>query len=152
MLALALACTLLPAADPKPAPNPRQVAEQYLAAALADKPDDAVKLAEEGKSPARPDSVKKLKELIGANALALPTVLFSDKNAYALAVSAPIKLAKPQPDGSDRGCLLFTLKQTKDGTWLVKDVDLRSADEAATRVKEAKKAHDDAKELPPTKS
>jgi hypothetical protein len=143
MFALVLALTI-PTADPQP--NPRQVAEKYLAAALAGKPDDAVKLAEEGKSPAKPESVKKLKEIINANTLALPQVVFSDKGNYALAVSDPIKLPKPLPDGTDRGCLLLTLKKTKDG-WLIKDIDLRSADEAATRIKDAKKNYDDAKEI-----
>ena len=132
MFALTLALTFLPAAAPKL--NPRQVAEGYLAAALAGKPDDAVKFAEAGKSPAKPESVMKFKELIGADAIALPTVLFSDKNGYALAVSNAIKLPKALPDGTDRGCLLFTLKKTKDGVWLIKDIDLRSADEAAMRV------------------
>ncbi len=150
MFMLTLAITFLSAADPKL--NPRQVAEGYVAAALAGKPVDAVRFAEDGKSPAKPESVKKLREVINANALALPTVLFRDKNGYALAVSEPIKLPKPLPDGTDRGCLLFTLKKSKDGVWLIKDIDVRSVDEAATRVKEAKNAHDDAKEIAPTKS
>lgn len=152
MFALALALSFGTAADPNPPLNPRQVAEAYLAAALADKPDDAAKLVEEGKSPAKPENVKKLKELVGANALALPTVLVSDKGGYALAVSDAIKLPKARPDGADRGCLLLTLKKTKDGPWLLKDIDVRSADEAAARVKDAKEKYDDAKELPATKA
>jgi hypothetical protein len=47
---------------------------------------------------------------------------------------------------------LLTLRKTKDGGWLIKDIDLRPADEAATRIKDAKKKYDDAKEIAPTKS
>lgn len=152
MLALTFVLALGTAADPKPVLNPRQVAESYVAAALAGKYDDATKFAEDGKSTAKPESARKLKEYIKADALALPTVLISDKGNYALAVSDIIKLPKPRPDGAEHGCLLFALKKTKDGKWVLKDIDVRSANEAATLVKEMKKAYDDAKELPSTKS
>src|SRR3954471_6186162 len=97
MLALTLLLSLPPAADPKPV-NPRQVAEAYLAAALAGKPEDAAKFAEEGKSPSRPESVKELRKVVAATQLALPTVLFSDKKGFALAVSDEIKFAPPVND------------------------------------------------------
>ena len=53
MLALTLSLALLPAADPKKPPNPRQVAEKFLATALSGKPEEAVKFAEAGKAPSR---------------------------------------------------------------------------------------------------
>lgn len=152
MLALTLALTLFPTADPKQPPNPRQVAEKYLAAALSGKSDDAVKFAKEGKSPAKPKTVSKLAELVGAKKLALPTVLLSDKKGYAIAVSEEFPYTKKMPDGAERGVLCITLEKNKDGVWLVKDLDLRSATEAAELLKKAKKLFEDGKELPPTKS
>ncbi|MDY3561034.1 hypothetical protein R5W23_002293 [Gemmata sp. JC673] len=152
MLALVCVFALTPAADPKPTPNPRQVAEGYVAAALAGQFDDAVKLAEEGKSPAKPESAKKLKELIAAKSLGLPTVLISDKHGYAMAVSDPIGLPEKAPAGADRRCLIFTLKKTKDGKWVLKDIDLSTVDKAETLVKELKTRDPDAKPIPATKS
>jgi hypothetical protein len=114
--------------------------------------DDAVKLAEPEKSPANPDKVRKLKTALNVKELALPTVLFSADKGYALAVSEEIKLPQEKPTDPARGVLLITLRKNKDGAWLVRDIDVRSAEEAAKRIEDAKKAFADAKELPPTKS
>lgn len=149
MLALALAVAL--AADPK-SPDPRQVAEKYLAAVFADKVDAAVKLAEPEKSSADPDKIRRLKAGLDIKAPALPTVLFSDDKGYALAVSEEVKLPQKKPTDPARGVLLIAVRKNTDGEWRVRDVDVRSAEEAAKRVEEAKKAFADAKELPPTKS
>lgn|GEM_PF-6511318 len=152
MLTLTLVLALLPAGDPKQPLNPRQVAEKYLAAALAGRSDDAVKFAKEGKSPAKPATAKKLAELVGANKLTLPTVLLSDKKGYAIAVSEEFQYSKKLPDGSERGVLRITLEKSKDGVWLVKDLDVGPATEAAELLKKAKKLFEDGKELLPTKS
>lgn len=146
MLALSLALVLAPASDPKDTPNPRQVAESYLAAALAGKPDDAVKFAEAEKSPAKPENVTKLKERIALDKLALETVIVSEKKGYALAVSAKLKF--PKVGGDAR--LLFTLKQVK-GAWVVKDIDVRESAEGEKRIADAKALYEDAKELPAKK-
>lgn len=151
MLALALAVALAPAADPK-SPDPRQVAEKYLAAVFADKVDAAVKLAEPEKSPADPDKIRRLKAGLDVKTLAIPTVIFSDDKGYALAVSEEVKLPQKKPTDPARGVLLVAVRKTKDGAWRVRDVDVLSAAEAAKRIEEAKKAFADAKELPPTKS
>ena len=152
MLALVCALALVTATDPKPTPNPRQVVERYLSAALAGKFDAAVTFVAEGNKFAEPENARKLKELITAKSLALPTVLVSDKRGYAMAVSAPVALPEEPSGGADRGCLIFTLKKAKDGKWVLKDIGVRSADEAAKRVKELKKADANAKGLPATKS
>lgn len=152
MLALSLALPLLPAADPKGLPNPRQVAEKYLALALADKPEEAAKLGQEGKSTARPEKVREIKQVLKAEKLALLTVLVSEKKGYALAVSEEVKFPRKGSGPPESGVLIVTLVKNKDGTWQVKDIDARDRKEAEKRVEEAKKRYDDAKELPPTKA
>ena len=152
MFALTLALALLPSADPKDSPNPRQVAEKYLAAALADKPEDAVKLAEPGKSTGNPDKVKKFKAGIGVERLALPMVFYSDKKGFALAVSEEIKFPQKKPTDLDRGVIVVTLKRNKDGVWQVNDLDARTSKDAEGLLEKAKKLVEDGKELPSPKS
>src|SRR4051812_24437780 len=88
-------------ADPKPTPDARAIVEQYVAAALGGKTDDAAKLAVEGQSPSKPKRIEEFKELIGKDKLALTTVLASDGKKSALAVSDSVKLTKANPDGTD---------------------------------------------------
>jgi hypothetical protein len=151
MLALTLALAL-PAAGPKPVPNPRQVTEKYVAALLADKPDDAVRLAVEGTASANPDKVRKYRAALGVAKLAFPTVLFSAEKGVALVVSEEIPFPKTDNNDLDRGVVLITLKKNKDGVWQVKDVDARKKDEADALLKKARELLKDAKDLPPTKS
>ena len=151
MLALAVSLVLIPTADEKVQPNPRQVVEKYLAAALADKPDEAIKYALEGRSTAKPETIRKLREIVAGQKLALPTVLFSDKKGYALAVTDEIAVPK-EANQANRGVLVFTLKKNADGVWQVKDIDIRGAKEAEEEVKKAKKLFEDGKEIPPSKS
>ena len=92
----------------------RAVAEQYVAAALGGKADDAAKLAAEGQSPSKPKKIEEFKELVGKDKLALATVLASDGKKYALAVSDAVKLAKPNPAGQDAGVLVFVLVKRGD--------------------------------------
>jgi hypothetical protein len=152
MFALTLSLALLPAAGPKEAPNPRQVAEKFLALALADKPEEAARLGQEGQGPSRPQKVKEIKRELGVERLALPTVLVSEKKGYAMAVSDEVKFPKNKPTEPQSGVLILTLKKDKDGAWRVKDIDARGKKEAEKRAGEVKKNYDDAKELPPTKS
>ncbi len=151
MFALTLSLALLPSAAPKDPLNPRQVAEKYLAAALADKPEEAVKFAEDGKSTGNPEKVRKFKAVIGVEKLPLPTVFFSDKKGFALAVSDEIPFPKKAGD-LDRGVIVITLKKNKDGVWQVNDLDARSSKDAMGLLEKAKKLVDDGKELPSPKS
>lgn len=152
MFALSLALALLPAAGPKEAPNPRQVAEKFITLALADKPEEAAKLGREGKSPSRPEKVREIKKVTGAEKLALPRVLVSEKMGYALAVSEEAKFPRKGSGAPEGGVIVLTLKRNKDGAWRVNDIDARGKKEAEALVEKAKKAFEDAKELPPTKS
>ena len=65
----------------------RAVAEQYVAAALEGKTDDAMKLAAEGQSASKPKKIEEFKELVGKDKLPRATVLASDTKKYALAVT-----------------------------------------------------------------
>lgn len=151
MFALAFSLALAPVGDPRTQLNPRQAAEKYLAAALADKPEEAIKFAVPEKAAADPAEVRKLK-VFDATKIALPTVVASDKKGYALAVSEEIKFPQKKPTDPARGVLIVKLQKNKDGVWQVRDLDARPAEEAAKRVKEAKEVFEDAKELPPMKS
>ncbi|QJW96550.1 hypothetical protein [Frigoriglobus tundricola] len=152
MFALVASLVLFPTADEKVQPNPRQVAEKYLAAALADKPEEAIPLALEGRSTAEPETIKKLREVVAGQKLSLPTVLFSDKKGYALAVSDEIAVPEGANQANNRGVLVFTLKKNAGGAWLVKDIDVRGAKATEEEVKKAKKLFEDGKEIPPSKS
>jgi hypothetical protein len=152
MFALSLSLALLPVADQKESPDARQVAEKFLALALAGKPEEAAKLGREGQGPSRPEKVREIKKATGVARLALPTVLVSEKKGYALAVSEEVKFPTTKPGEPQSGVIILTLKKNKDGAWRVKDIDARDTKEAAKRVEEAKKKFADAKELPPTKS
>ena len=133
-------------------PDARAVAEQYVAAALAGKTDDAVKLAAEGQSTAKPKKIEEFKDGVGKDKLALPTVLFSDAKKYALAVSDPLKLTKANPDGTQpEGVLVFVLVKRGDD-WRVKDIDFRDTEKAKKLVEDMKKLMPDATELKPKKA
>ncbi len=152
MFALALSLVLVPTADEKAQPNPRQVTEKYLAAAIAGKPEEAIQFAAEGRSTAKPETIKKLQEVVGGQKLSLPTVLFSDKKGYALAVSDEIPVPEEANQANNRGVLVFTLKKNTNGAWQVKDIDIRGAKAIEEEVKKAKKLFEDGKEIPPSKS
>lgn len=133
------------------APDARAVAEQYVAAALAGKTDDAAKLAAEGQSPAKPKKIEEFKAIVGKDKLALPTVFASDGKKYALAVSDPLKLTKANPDGTQpEGVLVFVLVKRGDD-WRVKDIDFREPEKAKKLVEDMKKFMPDAAELKPKK-
>jgi hypothetical protein len=133
---------------PQPATDARSVAEQYVAAALSGKTDDAVKLAVEGQSTAKPKKIEELKEAIGKDKLLLPTVYFSDAKKYALAVSDSVKVNDPK--GAQEGVLVFVLVKRDDG-WRVKDIDFRDAAKAKKLVEDMQKLMPDAMELKPKK-
>lgn len=152
MFALSLSLALLPAAGPKGPANPRQVAEKFLALALADKPEEAAKLGLAGKSPSRAEKVGEIKKATGAEKLSLPTVLFSEKEGHALAVSEEVQFPNNKPDRPRSGVIILTLQKDKAGAWKVKDIDARAKKEADGLLEKAKKAFEDPKELPPTKS
>jgi hypothetical protein len=152
MLALALSLVLAPAAAPKEALNPRQVAERYVAATLSGKAEDAIKFAQDGKSTGNPKKVREFKDGIGVGKLALPKVYFSDKKGYALAVSEEINFPQEKPNDLARGVIIVTLKRNKDGVWQVNDLDSRTAKDAARLLEKAAKALDDWKEIPNPKS
>src|SRR5262249_37766414 len=97
----------------------RQVAEAYVAAALLANAAEAAALAEPGQSPAGKERIQEFKELVGAKALKLVSVHATDTQGRALAVSEPVRLTKANPNGQDKGALLFTLKKV-DGKWLVR--------------------------------
>jgi hypothetical protein len=149
-LAATLLLTAPAAAGPKPE-NPRQVAEAYVAASLAGKPDDAAALGAEGTSPAKPKSADKLKAVVGKDRLPVATVTVSEAGGYALAVTGPFKVANAKPGRPETGCLVFTLTKTKDG-WRVKDLDLRSEEDAKKQLEAVPGLYPDAKEIPAAKS
>ena len=127
-------------------PTPREIAEQYLAAALNDKPDEAVKLALDGTSPARVKSAEEVKKLVVTTSLPMPMVVVSAAKKEALAVTGTFKRAKAGPDGEEVGVLVLTVRQTDKG-WRVKDIDVRSEARAKDIVAAFKKANTDAKEI-----
>jgi hypothetical protein len=131
-------------------PTAREVAEQYLAAALAEKPDDAVKLAVAGQSPSRVKTAEEVKKVVGTASLPMPTVVASVAKKEAIAVTGPFKMPKANADGNDVGVLVLTLKQTDDG-WRVKDIDFRTETRAKEVVAAFKKANADAAEIPAKK-
>lgn len=132
-------------------PDARAVAERYVAAALAGKTDDAAKLAVEDQSTAKPKKIEEFKDAVGKDKLALPTVFASDAKKYALAVSAPLKLAKANPDGTQvEGVLVFVLVKRGDD-WRVKDIDVREPEKAKKLVEDMKRLMPDAAELKPKK-
>jgi hypothetical protein len=110
-------------------PNARTIIEQYVAAALNGKVDDAVGLAVEGQSPAKKEKVKEFKAWVDAKTVKLPTVWSDDKKGQAIAVSEEVKVTKPQPDGQDKGYLVFALIKSGD-KWRVKDIDFRNEEKA----------------------
>jgi RNA polymerase sigma factor (sigma-70 family) len=135
-------------ADEKPDDAPRATVERYVSAALAGKADEAVKLAVQGASPQSPARKKRVAELatrVKARAIRFPT-LYADAEE-AIAVSEEVRLTKGQPDGTDRGFLVFAVVKS-GGRWLVKDIDFRSAEGAKGKVEKFKKKHPDARSVP----
>jgi hypothetical protein len=147
VVAVVLAFSTVAFADDKPAADPRAAVERYVAAALVGKVDDAVKLAVEGQSPSKKDKVEEFKMMVDAKAVKLPTVFFSAVNGQAIAVSEEVKITKANPDGRDKGHLVFGLVKSGDN-WLVKDIDFRTEEKAKDQIEKFKTKHPDAKELP----
>jgi hypothetical protein len=148
MSAVVLAFSTVASADDKPAADPRAVAEQYVAAALAGKADDAVKLAVEGQSPSRKDKIEELKASVEAKAVKLPTVFVGAAKGQAIAASEAFKITKANADGLGKGHLVFSLVKSGD-KWLVKDIDFRDEEKAKDQVEKFKTKHPDAKESQP---
>lgn len=147
VVAAVLVLSTVAVADDKPAADPRAVVEGYVVAALAGKADDAVKLAVEGQSPSRKDQVEEFKALVDAKTVKLPTVFVGAAKGRAIAVSEEVKITKANPDGRDKGHLVFALVKSGD-KWLVKDIDFRTEEKAKEQVEEFKKKNPDSKELP----
>lgn len=147
--AVALAFGGTSPADEKKAeePNARQIVEQYVAAALAGKTEDAAALARPGQSPSNPERIAEFKTIVNVKALKFPSVLSSEKKSEAVAQSEAVKLPKPTPDGKDQGHVMVTLVRV-DGKWRVKDIDFRSEDKAKERMKSFAEANPDAREVP----
>ena len=141
---LALSSAVL-AADK--AANPRAAAENYVAAALGGKVDDAIALAVPGQSPGKKEKIDEFRTLIAAKAVKLPTVWADAKTGRAVAVSEMVKIAQANA-GTQEGCLVFALVKTGD-KWLIKDIDFRTEDKANEQVDKFKTKNADAKEVPP---
>jgi hypothetical protein len=126
----------------------RGTIELYVTAALAGKVDDAAKLAVHGsspQSPAKKERIEEFKAMVDAKAIKFPTVLAGKQQA--IAVSEGVKLTKAQPDGTDKGVLIFALVKSDD-EWLVKDIDFRTEESAKDQVEKFKKKYPDAKNVP----
>jgi hypothetical protein len=148
MVVVLLAVGTAAGADEKPKANARDVVEAYVAAALAGKVADAAALAVEGKSAAKKKRIEELKRLLVVKALEMNRVLVSEKKGEALAVSDTVQLTKANPDGQDRGRLVFAL--VKSGKkWLVRDIDFRNEEAANEKTRGFEKTNPDAKEIPP---
>lgn len=145
VVVVALALAVVANADDKKA-DAKTVAEQYVAAALAGKFEEAAGLGVEGKSPGRKEKVEEFKSLVDAKTVKLPAVWSDDKKGQAIAVSEEVKLTKAQPDGTDKGCLVFALIKTGD-KWQVKDIDFGSEAQAKDQVSRFKQKNPDAKEM-----
>jgi len=131
-LVLIVSLGLLAGADSAKPKDARHTAEEFLAAALAGKVEDASALAEKDHVSER--QVRKLKDRLAAKAIPLASARASEKGNTALVITGEVRLTKPNPDGQDRGRLLLTLTR-KGGRWLVHDIDFRSE----TKTKDAER-------------
>lgn len=148
LIAVVLTFSTTAFADDKPASSdPRTVVERYVAAALAGKTDDAVKLAVEGQSPSNKDKIEEFKALVDAKSVRFPTVFVGTTKGQAIAVSEAVKITEADSDGRDTGRLVFALVKSRD-QWLVKDIDFRTEANAKEQVEKFKSKNADAKELP----
>jgi hypothetical protein len=143
--------SLAAAADPKGSGrDARQVAEAYLAAAVAGKTAEAASLAEPGSFLSRKEGIARFKYQAenhpGSGTLQLETVLSSEKQGTALAVSAPVNVKRDE-SGRDTARLVFTLTRTKKG-WAVRYVLCKSHEDAKDIAEDFRKSHADARLLP----
>ncbi|HEX8200097.1 MAG TPA: hypothetical protein VF590_06390 [Isosphaeraceae bacterium] len=127
-------------------PDPRAVAERYLAAALAGRAEDAVGLAVDGRDPSKKVKVEDLKALVDAKVVTMKTVWVGQKREEALAVSEPVKATMAQPDGREEGLFLLWLVESQ-GKWQVNEIDFRTVDWGEELVKRFRIRNLDAKEL-----
>jgi hypothetical protein len=128
--------------------DPRVTVERYVAAALAGRIDDAIGLAVKGASPQSPAKRERIVEFakrLDMKAVRIPTVYAAAGEA--LATSEVVKLAKAQPDGTDKGYLVFTVVKSGGG-WVVKDIDFRTEQGVKEQVETFKKDHPDAIRVP----
>lgn len=132
-------------AEEKPL-NPRQVTDKYLAAVQAGKADEATALTVPGSTEGSKKRLAEYKDLFGANPIKLSRV-YAGKKEQALAISDAIKVKQAKPNEPDSGYLLIKLTRSGD-KWLVKDVDLKSAEAVKKAIESFKDKNGDAEEVP----
>lgn len=147
VIAILAAYSATVAAEQKTANDARESVEDYVAATLAGKVDDAAALAVADQSPAKKKRIEEFQPLLGVKALKIVTVLTAAKKGQAIAVSEKVKITKPNPDRRDTGVLSFKLVKIKD-KWLVKDIDFDTEEKAKGKVQDFGKRNPDAKEVP----
>jgi hypothetical protein len=128
--------------------DPRQTVEKYIASALAGKVKDASALADPEKKPAREREIKELKKLIGRKSLQVASVHRTEKGGRAIARTEVIRLTEANPDGTDRGCLLISMRW-QGGKWLINDIDFHPVNKAREKVDSFVKKYADASEVKP---
>ncbi len=125
--------------------DPRAVVEAFVAAVLTGRVSDALALAESGKAPSSAEEIGKMQEMLNVRSLKITTVLWADKEGRALAISAPVTMTKPNPDGQDTGCLAFQVIQSGGG-WRIKDIDFETA--VGKTIEQFKQDHQKVSEIP----
>jgi hypothetical protein len=98
-----------------------QAAQEYLGAILQGHFDVAAARSVGGSATASRKGMERLKEMVNARSIPVVAVQLTGRGT-AIALTEDVQLTKPQPDGSDKGPLVITLKLEND-QWLVSDLD-----------------------------
>jgi len=126
------------------------VVEAYVALALAGDVAKAAALAKN--APADPKRIAEIPEFLNVQRLKIQTVYVNDptKPTLALATSEAVKLDEEHqnPDGQRDGFMVFTL-ESKDGNWLVIDIDFELASGSEKELKRFLEANPGSIGLPP---
>ena len=110
----------------------REVADAFVAAALAGKTADATALTTSRVASSK-DWMHFIQQVLNAKSLSIESVRVNDTNTAALAISQQIKLAEPRPDVGDTVNVVLHL--AKDGSrWVIRDADINSETAAAEEL------------------
>ena len=139
--AFVAASNLTSAEESKEKPlGPRETVLAYVDAATNGRIEEAAKLGEPGQTPSQPKAIKENFSAVQVGKFAVKSV-HADASA-ALAISSDVK-----DDRDRKGPLVFTLAK-KDDRWLIRDIDLESAETAKDELQRFLERRPDAKLIP----
>ena len=120
--------------------GPRETVLAYVDAATNGRIEEAAKMGEPGQTPSQPKAIKENFSAVQVGKFAVKSV-YADASA-ALAISSDVK-----DDRDRKGPLVFTLVR-KDDRWLIRDIDLESAESVKEELKRFLDRYPDAKLIP----